>query len=240
MNDITESSQMATSTTVVLISIIILIVLIVIAYFVITYVIPANQLRINSGDAILAAILILVGLFVIGLLIYHYITELSSSSVSSRADSDELGHNADIMLLTCMDFRFLDRITRFMDSKGWRDNYDHFVLAGASLGLSPELKSEVRPWQRTFWQHLQLASELHRITTVVILDHEDCGAYRELINFDNEAEDLENPDIIPISEREIHSKYLRQAYHTIRSRYPDLQVELYMIGLRQDTIQIQP
>jgi len=38
------------------------------------------------------------------------------------------------MVLSCMDFRLLDDTTVFMNARGYNNNYDQFILAGASLG----------------------------------------------------------------------------------------------------------
>jgi hypothetical protein len=40
----------------------------------------------------------------------------------------------DVFLLTCMDFRLIDDIERYMAGRGLRDKYDHVILAGASVG----------------------------------------------------------------------------------------------------------
>jgi hypothetical protein len=37
-----------------------------------------------------------------------------------------------------MDFRLCDDIVKFMNEQGFNNNYDQFVLAGASLGFSQE------------------------------------------------------------------------------------------------------
>ncbi len=58
------------------------------------------------------------------------------------------------------------------------------------------------------------------------------------MGYNNEAEDLK--DIIPANEMEIHSKYLREAHRRIKEKYPDLTVELYMIGLYQDVVPVLP
>src|SRR5690606_27725065 len=42
--------------------------------------------------------------------------------------------NTEALLLSCMDFRLMDEIERYMSGRGLRDKYDHIVLAGASLG----------------------------------------------------------------------------------------------------------
>ena len=56
------------------------------------------------------------------------------------------GHEADILLLTCMDFRFLLTIAEKMKGK----KYDHVVLAGAALGVVGGKEH----WHETFLDHL--------------------------------------------------------------------------------------
>jgi hypothetical protein len=174
--------------------------------------------------------LLIIAIIVVAILVYLIIPVPLVESIT--------GHTAKAMLLTCMDYRFSERIGLFMASKDLTNQYDHFILAGASLGMSSELDPMVEPWRRTWFEHLDLAVQLHKISSVIIIDHEDCGAYRELLGFDHETEDMDNPNIIPMAEVDIHSKYLREAYTKIRQRYPTLTIELYMIGLKQNTISI--
>ncbi len=81
-----------------------------------------------------------------------------------------LAHEADALLLTCMDFRFFVKIAEMM--KGIK--YDHVILAGAALGAVVPGKDD---WHRTFFDHLKLAEELHHIKRVIVLEHRECGAY---------------------------------------------------------------
>jgi len=69
------------------------------------------------------------------------------------------GH-CDVLLLSCMDYRLLDDLASFMASRGYQGNYDHVILAGASLGV---LTTRMPDWGRTFWQHLDAAIQLHQI-----------------------------------------------------------------------------
>lgn len=81
--------------------------------------------------------------------------------------------DADFLLLSCMDFRFLRLIANFMGSF----KYDHVALAGAALGAVVEQKPH---WREVFLDHLNLARQLHKIEGgIVIMEHRDCGAYRE-------------------------------------------------------------
>ncbi|HTH15061.1 MAG TPA: carbonic anhydrase, partial [Magnetospirillum sp.] len=83
----------------------------------------------------------------------------------------QAGGTAEALLLSCMDYRLVDDIVRYMDGRHMTNQYDHVVLAGASLGAV----SEKLNWGRTFWDHLDVAMELHHIKKVIILDHKDCG-----------------------------------------------------------------
>jgi hypothetical protein len=73
-----------------------------------------------------------------------------------------------------MDFRFMDHIRNNLIRMGYLYNYNHFVLAGASLGFI--LSDKCR---EVFEEHIDLSIELHDIKKIFIIDHLDCGAYRK-------------------------------------------------------------
>src|SRR5918998_6328713 len=95
-----------------------------------------------------------------------------------------------ILLLTCMDSRYPQRIIDTMDSLGWRGKYDQLILAGASLGVVHK-----QEWQETFLDQLGFAIEHHHVSEVFILDHRDCGAYKYFLGV--------TPDD-PAEERQAH------------------------------------
>ena len=84
------------------------------------------------------------------------------------------GH-ADVLLLSCMDYRLMDEVSAYMQGRGLKDAYDHVILAGASLGALTDKRPD---WGRTFFQHLDVAIQLHKVKKVMVVDHRDCGAYR--------------------------------------------------------------
>lgn len=94
------------------------------------------------------------------------------------------------LLLSCMDLRLVDEIVQFMDHDGLANRYDHVILAGAALGALgiPGAKNDAGEdyshWKKVFEDHLAAACQLHRIKDVYILEHRDCGAYREYIGKD--------------------------------------------------------
>jgi carbonic anhydrase len=83
-------------------------------------------------------------------------------------------HKAEVLLLTCMDFRFFEKISKVMEDAGFGGRYDHVILAGAALGA---VERKVKHWHKTFFDHLALAKKLHGVESVIVLEHRDCGAY---------------------------------------------------------------
>ena len=81
---------------------------------------------------------------------------------------------AEVLLLTCMDFRFFGLTAKYMERAGLEGKYDHVILAGAALGAVVRGKEH---WHRTFFDHLDLAYKLHDVKAVVVLEHRNCGAY---------------------------------------------------------------
>ncbi|MBF0167390.1 MAG: twin-arginine translocation signal domain-containing protein [Alphaproteobacteria bacterium] len=128
--------------------------------------------------------------------------------------------NTEALLLSCMDFRLLDEIVKYMDGRSLTNNYDHVVLAGASLGALYEKKPS---WGQTFWDHVDVAQQLHHIKKVIVMDHRDCGAYKVFISPDHAK--------TPKDEFDVHATYLRKLRDEIKKRFPALEVELLLMGL---------
>lgn len=124
------------------------------------------------------------------------------------------------LLLSCMDFRLTDDTERYMAGRGLRKKYDHIILAGASLGA---LTEKYPAWGRTFWEHLEVAIQLHGIHKVLVMDHRDCGAYRAVL-----GEDLAKD---PAREKSVHASKLRELGRLIKDKYPKLAVELLLMRL---------
>jgi carbonic anhydrase len=122
------------------------------------------------------------------------------------------------LLLSCMDYRLLDEIERYMSVQELRDKYDHVILAGASLGA---VTDKYPAWNQTFWAHLDLAVRLHQVHKVIALDHRDCGAYQLILGEDfykNRAK-----------ETAIHTENLKELRKEIHEKYPKLEVELLLM-----------
>jgi carbonic anhydrase len=138
-----------------------------------------------------------------------------------------LAGHCDVLLLSCMDYRLLDDLAAFMDSRGLKGNYDHVVLAGAALGV---LTTKMPDWGRTFWEHLDTAIQLHHVSKVMVIDHRDCGAYRLLLG-DAAVKDA-------ATELASHTDQLHRVRAAIKSRHADLEVELGLMELTGEVAQI--
>jgi carbonic anhydrase len=126
----------------------------------------------------------------------------------------------DALLLSCMDYRLVSDTERYMTGRGMRGNYDHVVLAGASLGA---ITGKYPAWGTTFWEHLDVAIALHHVHKVIVLDHRDCGAYQTIL-----GEDLAGN---PSRETTVHAQQLRALRDAIEKRHAALDVELLLMGL---------
>ncbi|SIO29986.1 hypothetical protein SAMN05444166_3601 [Singulisphaera sp. GP187] len=125
-----------------------------------------------------------------------------------------------ILLLSCMDLRLLDETVAFMDRIGMTNRYDHVILAGASLGASYD---GLPHWGQTFWDHVDIARELHDIREIYILEHSQCGAYRKLLGLVFGEHDE--------TEALAHAEVASRLKSQIRDRHPDLGVRAFLMDL---------
>lgn len=135
---------------------------------------------------------------------------------------------ANTLLLSCMDYRLMDEVERYMLRRGLYHNYDHIVLAGASLGA---ITDKYPQWSKTFWDHLDLSVKLHGVHTVMIMDHRDCGAYKTLLGEDF----FQNPQ----RETSEHATKLMKLKAMILEKYPSIAVETLLMNLTGEVEMIQ-
>lgn len=145
---------------------------------------------------------------------------VSLLAATSMLPEARAASTTDALLLSCMDFRLMDDIERYMSGRGLRDKYDHIVLAGASLGA---VTDKYPAWNKTFWEHLDIAISLHSIHTVIVMDHRDCGAYKVILG----PEHAKDPKV----EKDTHATQLKKLRGLISAKYPKLKVETLLMAL---------
>lgn len=151
---------------------------------------------------------------------------MSRVSVPSQEPPAPALHN--ILLLSCMDLRLLDETVAFMEQAGMTNRYDHVILAGASLGAVYE---EIPHWGQTFWDHLDLALELHDVKEVWILEHRQCGAYRKLLSLAFEDGQDE-------AETRAHAEITLRLKDQIQARHSELGVRRLLMDLAGVVIEL--
>lgn len=159
---------------------------------------------------------------------------------------DTSHEHAEVLLLTCIDFRFFPLISRKMRQVGLQGKYDHFILAGAALGATLDFNADHLPpaappdckcapllprlhWQQVLIEHLQLALKLHStIHRVIIIEHRDCGAYKAFLE--------PNGYPTPAAERRAHKTQADKLEGIIKQHFKGLRVDKWLASLKPKAI----
>merc|ERR1712151_280961 len=122
---------------------------------------------------------------------------------------------AEVFLISCMDFRLLDDIVMAMDGLGYNNNYDQFIVAGSSLGV---IQDKYPHWGKTCIDHMEIAVNLHKFGKVMVIDHEDCGAFKKF-----------SPELVGNLEleRKYHMEHIQKLYDRLSSLFPNMEFEAY-------------
>ena len=147
---------------------------------------------------------------------------MNEADLRHLADQSAKEVKVKALLLTCMDYRYPQAILNYMDKQGLTGDYDHVILAGASLGANLDTKPWIMPhWRDTFFDHVDTALKLHSITMVYILDHRDCGAYRV---FRGLPEDVDRQ-----TETDAHKLEMYKLGDEIKRRYVNVSVDFGLL-----------
>jgi carbonic anhydrase len=87
-------------------------------------------------------------------------------------------HTCDAAVITCIDFRFQDYINDWISKNIPPKSHDRVAWAGGVKDLDNVLNQ------------IAISKRLHDIKKVVLINHEDCGAYGEAGTPEKHAEDL--------------------------------------------------
>ena len=126
----------------------------------------------------------------------------------------------DVLLLSCMDYRLMDDVARYMEGRELAEKYDHVILAGASIGVTNE---KYPAWGQTFWDHVGAAVQLHQISRLIVMDHRDCGGYKLLLGPAHASDRA--------TETAAHAREAAKLRSAVKARHPDLHVELLLMSL---------
>ncbi|HEY4694875.1 MAG TPA: carbonic anhydrase [Candidatus Nanoarchaeia archaeon] len=103
------------------------------------------------------------------------------------------------LVIRCIDYRFVTQSREFKEAKGWINQYDLLTFPGASKNI------------HHLFDAIEISNRLHQPKKIVIMDHEDCGAFGE----DDSFED--------------HRRSLKKAEKLLNVVFPEIPVELYYV-----------
>lgn len=110
-------------------------------------------------------------------------------------------HTCDAIIVACIDFRFQKYIKKWLEKNMANKTYDYVGFAGSTKNLDITINQ------------LDISVRLHQIKKVVLIHHEECGAYGAESTHDRHAIDLS------------------KAKKTILEKYPSLKVNLFYLHL---------
>lgn len=117
-------------------------------------------------------------------------------------------HQADAALIICVDFRFHEASAKYVKDE-MKQNFDLITLAGSQKNIAEN--NEL--WQATSRTINNVCVNLHHIKKIMVLAHEDCGAYGGSKNFVNSAE-----------EEQKYWEDLEKAKQRLQSEFPNLSI----------------
>lgn len=135
-------------------------------------------------------------------------------------------HFCKCFIISCMDFRLIDDLVRAMNNLGYNNNYDQFILAGASLGLTQE---KFPHWGQTAMDHMEVGLNLHHFREIIIFDHMDCGAYKKFHPEISCREDEEN----------FHHENLQKAHDMLAKKFPNMKFKAFLMEVSGDFREIK-
>lgn len=124
------------------------------------------------------------------------------------------------MLLSCIDPRIIDPVHNYMNARGLDGKYSQFTIAGAAIAAEAKVFTS---WHQTFWDNLATSIELHKINSVIAIDHRDCGAARIAYGAESIA--------IPSAETATHKRVLAAFRRDVQRLHPRLVVETGLMAL---------
>jgi carbonic anhydrase len=137
------------------------------------------------------------------------------------------GHDAEVLLLTCIDFRFFHKVAEHIADAGLSGKYDHVIVAGAELGPVVDFPPDPKlHWQQFFLEHLALSKTLHHIKRVIVLGHRDCGAYKKFQVLPENSS--------PEEERAAHKAHADRFESLVHRFHPELQVDKFLLDINTE------
>jgi hypothetical protein len=127
---------------------------------------------------------------------------------------------ADAFVVSCIDPRLTDDVTFLLAELGRSNRYSEMRIAGAALAAVDESRPA---WNTALWENLAASRQLHGVRRVIFINHRDCGAMNIWAG--------RRLSLDPADELRQHHAVMERAAAGVRSRHPDMTVEIKLMEL---------
>lgn len=129
-------------------------------------------------------------------------------------------HICRALVLTCIDFRLQGATAAFIHAAGLTGTSDRVAVAGAAKSLvTPDVGRD----REFLLRQIEIAASLHHISEVIVIQHEDCGAYGGSSAFTNAEAEIGH-----------HRAVMQEAKALIARRFPTLTIRFAYARLNED------
>jgi carbonic anhydrase len=125
-------------------------------------------------------------------------------------------HHCEGVVLTCVDFRFWNQAIDFINNCLGIADFDFPSIPGAAKAINENAELALNC--------IAIPCNLHHAQKIVLIHHQDCGAYGGLKNFGGDKK----------MEQAHHEGELRKAKKIILGKYPDREVTMVFASLTDD------
>ena len=123
------------------------------------------------------------------------------------------------MVLSCIDPRFQPKVFNYLKKKNLTGKYSSFTIAGGSIGVTAK---KFKKWHSTFWENLATSIKLHKISNLIVINHNDCGAAK-IVNGNNKfSTTIEN---------KIHNQSFKIIKKKIKKKHPSIKVSFKIMKI---------
>lgn len=132
-------------------------------------------------------------------------------------------HHCEAVVLSCIDFRFWKETIEFVENELQIKSFDFPSLPGSAKAIN-ESEDE-----KFVFGCISVPAELHHAEKIVIINHQDCGAYGGSAKFNGDDK----------AEQEFHEKELKKAKEKILAKYSDKEIILIYAKLADNKENIE-
>ncbi|HOW60686.1 MAG TPA: hypothetical protein P5548_00785 [Candidatus Moranbacteria bacterium] len=132
-------------------------------------------------------------------------------------------HHCEAVVLSCIDFRFWKETAEFIEKELNIKSFDFPSLPGSAKAINESQEGDIVS------QCINVPVELHHVNKIIIINHEDCGAYGGSKKFAGNAD----------AEQEFHISELQKAKEKLVSKYADKEIFLVYAALDSEKENIE-